>query len=103
MGGFGQVSDRAGEMGSNWADGHADDPAIIAARRLDHEMKALVLTLRRMHDVASESLPREQVSLEKPEYCEVCGVLRSQRPSQWTLGKCKVCYDLQIRRRIKRA
>ncbi len=91
--------DPVGDLASSIADGHAPDPAVMAAKKLEDMMVHLREHARKMVQVIDSVEPEKRISPELIAECRApgCRVTKLQEPL--IRGLCRRHYDLQRGRR----
>jgi len=102
-GGSGQKGegDPVGDKATAAASGHHDDPSIGAAKEADSALFRILKNLDTLERAIATTKPPHVMSDRDKEQCDGCKVFRFERPSGWTLGKCRQCYDVD-RKKAKR-
>lgn len=103
-GGGGQKGegDPVGTKATSGASGHYDDPSIKAAKDADSALFRILKNLKTLESAIATTKPPHVMSDQDREQCESCKIYRFERPSQWTLGLCKSCYDNEKKKARRR-
>lgn len=103
-GGSGQKGegDPVGDKATAAAMGHHDDPSVKAALDMDQVLPRILADLMRMRTAIATTKPPHVMSDKEKEQCEGCGCFRFEKPSGWTLGRCRACYDVECKKAKRR-